>query len=605
MVAFNVQWVYLLKSMDRISSEKMSMSGFDHDLFDFKKKEVNTLTEKITFKQFPLRQEILCALNKKKFDNPSPVQVQVMNETNIMNEDLIVQAKTGSGKTLAFGIPLLNTFEKIPTQPAVLILSPTRELAIQTANELKWLGSEMDIKIATLVGGMDIVNQRRELLNGPALVVGTPGRVLDHIRRGNYRTEEIQTIVLDEGDHMLDLGFREELEAIFESHENVDRIWLFSATMPKQVRELSKNYLTHPKWISLDQDLTAHQDIKHRVYLIPFHHRLESLVNVLLWEGPEKALIFCSTRQETIECAAFLTEAGFSANALHGEMTQRERNSSLNSFRTGITTCLVATDVAARGLDIDMVSHVIQLGLPGDLNNYVHRSGRTGRAGHLGLSIVLLSNREASHFRNMFSRSSLKVEWKPLPDQGDIQLKNQQRIEQKLTDRNVTVEPHIQKWSEKLVAEEDPVDLVAKLLQWNSKGNNLGYSLKLFLDEDKQIERERKSRFLQERKNHQRKNLEKKSHSTFAKGGTIRLSTGTTNGWEVGKLLGTLCRILGTSRQEIGNIRLREDYANVELSQKALQLFQEKKPKFVEEYLINHMSSSKRPTPNRSSIISN
>jgi ATP-dependent RNA helicase DeaD len=261
MVAFNVQWVYLLKSMDRISSEKMSMSGFDHDLFDFKKKEVNTLTEKITFKQFPLRQEILCALNKKKFDNPSPVQVQVMNETNIMNEDLIVQAKTGSGKTLAFGIPLLNTFEKIPTQPAVLILSPTRELAIQTAHELKWLGSDMDIKIATLVGGMDIVNQRRELLNGPALVVGTPGRVLDHIRRGNYRTEEIQTIVLDEGDHMLDLGFREELEAIFESHENVDRIWLFSATMPKQVRELSKNYLTHPKWISLDQDLTAHENL--------------------------------------------------------------------------------------------------------------------------------------------------------------------------------------------------------------------------------------------------------------------------------------------------------------------------------------------------------
>lgn len=563
------------------------------------------MTEKITFKQFPLRQEILCALKKKKFDNPSPVQIQIMNETNIMDEDLIVQAKTGSGKTLAFGIPLLNAIEKIPTQPVVLILSPTRELAIQTAQELKWLGSEMNIKVATLVGGMDIENQRRELLNGPALVVGTPGRVLDHIRRSNYHTEEIQTIVLDEGDHMLDLGFREELEAIFESHENVDRIWLFSATMPKQVRELSKNYLTHPKWISLDEDLTAHQDIKHRIYLIPFHHRLESLVNVLLWEAPEKALIFCSTRQETIECAAFLNESGFSAHALHGEMTQRERNSSLNLFRTGITNYLVATDVAARGLDIDMVSHVIQLGLPGDLNNYVHRSGRTGRAGHTGYSVTLLSKREVAHFRNMFSKSSLNVEWKPLPDRDDIQRKNQQRIEQKLIDRNVPVEPHLQRWAEKLVTKENPIDLIARLLQWNNEEKNLGYSLKSFFDKDQLTDRERKSRFLQDRKNIRGKNQQKKDSLAFAKGGTIRLSTGTSNGWEVGKLLGTLCRILGTSRQEIGNIRLREDHANVELSQKALKLFQERKPKFIEEYLIDHMSSSKYPLTNRNSVISN
>ena len=579
----------------------MSIDCFDRGLFCYHLKEVTCLTEKMTFTQFSLRPELLCALEKKNFDIPSPVQVQVLKETNIMDEDLIVQAKTGSGKTLAFGLPLLNTLDRQYDHPVILVLSPTRELAIQTARELLWLGREMRVKVATLVGGMDIENQRRELLTGVAIVVGTPGRVLDHIRRGNFHTDGIVTIVLDEGDHMLDLGFREELEAIFESHKNVRRMWLFSATMPNEVRELSRRYLTHPKWISLDQDLTAHEDIKHRVYLVPGHHRLESLINVLLWEAPEKALIFCQTRIETIECAAFLVQAGLQANALHGDMTQRERNASLNAFRAGTTPYLVATDVAARGLDIDMVSHVIQLGLPGDVNNYVHRSGRTGRAGHSGISLALLTHREATQFRGMFAHSSLKAEWKPVPDGEDITAKSRQRFEQKLFDSGLTAEKSYHEWAQALLTKGDPTDLISKLLQWHDSDHVNGFSLKTFLENEERTDRERRTRSLPDRKPTQGK----RNNQSFTSAGTIRLSTGTTNGWEVGRLLGTLCRILGISRQEVGNIRLRDDHAIVELSQLALRQFEEKKPKLIEECLLNHSQKPRHYSHERSYISSN
>ena len=580
----------------------MSIDCFDRGLFRTHMKEVTRLTEEnITFTQFSLRPELLCALAKKNYDCPSPVQIQILKEERIMDEDLIVQAKTGSGKTLAFGLPLLNTLDHHQDRHLILILSPTRELAIQTARELQWLGREMQVKIATLVGGMDIENQRRELLAGATIVVGTPGRVLDHIRRGNFHTDGIETVVLDEGDHMLDLGFREELEAILEAHKHVRRIWLFSATMPPEVRDLSRRYLTHPKWISLDRDLTAHEDIKHRVYLIPAQHRFEGLVNVLLWETPEKALIFCSTRLETIECATFLVQAGFQANALHGEMTQRERNASLNAFRSGTTPYLVATDVAARGLDIDMVSHVIQLGLPGDVNNYIHRSGRTGRAGHSGMSLALLTHREAAQFRGMFTHSSLKVEWKPVPNENDIVDKNHQRFEQKLFDLNFTPDRHFNEWAQSLLSKSDPILLVSKLLQWHDIDNTKGFSLKAPLEDDLKAETIRRPHSLLERKRIQGK----KNTQPFASAGTIRLTTGTNNGWEVGRLLGTLCRILGINRQEIGNIRLRDDYALVELSQFAMQRFQEKKPKLVEERLLDRPPTSRRHSRERNFISSN
>ncbi|GAB1427596.1 hypothetical protein MASR2M17_10230 [Aminivibrio sp.] len=333
------------------------------------------------FALYNLREELLLALKKKGFSTPTPVQEKVL-ERNEFSSDLIVRAKTGSGKTLAFLLPLLQEMELPLSKPSILILSPTRELAQQTAREAEWLSRYLDISVATLVGGLDMAAQIRTLREGAVIVVGTPGRTLDHVNRGTLKTDGIHSVILDEGDHMLDMGFRDELEGILDKLPNRERTWLFSATMPREVRDLSKKYLTSPVSLSLVEDGEQHEDIVHRAYLVPSRHKMEGLVNILLWERPKRGLIFCHTRLETMQVAQRLTSEGFNAGSLHGEMTQRERNAVLSSFKNGHLPLLVATNVAARGLDVDAVTHVIQIGLPDDRDTFIHRSGRTGRAGH-------------------------------------------------------------------------------------------------------------------------------------------------------------------------------------------------------------------------------
>ena len=345
------------------------------------------------FALYNLREELLLALKKKGFSTPTPVQEKVL-ERDEFSSDLIVRAKTGSGKTLAFLLPLLQEMELPLSKPSILILSPTRELAQQTAREAEWLSRYLDISVATLVGGLDMAAQIRTLREGAVIVVGTPGRTLDHVNRGTLKTDGIHSVILDEGDHMLDMGFRDELEGILDKLPNRERTWLFSATMPREVRDLSKKYLTSPVSLSLVEDGEQHEDIVHRAYLVPSRHKMEGLVNILLWERPKRGLIFCHTRLETMQVAQRLTSEGFNAGSLHGEMTQRERNAVLSSFKNGHLPLLVATNVAARGLDVDAVTHVIQIGLPDDRDTFIHRSGRTGRAGHEGTNILLLSPQE-------------------------------------------------------------------------------------------------------------------------------------------------------------------------------------------------------------------
>ncbi len=312
------------------------------------------------FTDFNLKQELLRAIERKGFEHPMPVQTAVLRDESLVDNDLIVQARTGSGKTLAFALPLLNQLEPDARTPRVIVLSPTRELAQQTAREFAWLGADLRIRVATLVGGLDMERQIRSLRDGASVVVGTPGRILDHLRRGTLVTSDIKSVVLDEGDHMLDMGFRDEMEAILQAMDHVERTWLFSATMPPEVLSLTKLYLNAPKKISLVSDVASLSDITQNAYIIPSRRRFEGLVNVLIWENPSKSLLFCGTRAETQDISDRLCDIGFRATAIHGDMSQRERNNALSALRGGRVSILVATDVAARGLDIDAVSHVIQ-----------------------------------------------------------------------------------------------------------------------------------------------------------------------------------------------------------------------------------------------------
>lgn len=519
------------------------------------------------FACYNLREELLLALKKKGFSNPTPVQEKVLALEDFAS-DLIVRAKTGSGKTLAFLLPLLQEMELPQSAPKILVLSPTRELAQQTAREAEWLSRYLDISVATLVGGLEMSSQIRSLKDGAVIVVGTPGRTLDHVNRGTLRTEGIHTVILDEGDHMLDMGFRDELEGILDALPHRKRTWLFSATMPREVRELSKKYLSDPCAISLAEDGAQHEDIVHKAYLVPSRHKMEGLVNILLWERPKRGLIFCHTRLETMTVAQRITEEGFNAGSLHGEMTQRERNAVLNSFKNGNLPLLVATNVAARGLDVEEVTHVIQIGLPDDRDTFVHRSGRTGRAGHEGTDILLLSPQEGEKFKYMLGSAKVNVEWKNVPDVDNIAKVQREIAEEKLlTEKESGEGEDFLLWAEDLLSRVNAKNLVARLLWTLASKRSTGYNLSSELDR----ELRRKSRFSGENDRSAGRTLKGRR----PKGTMLRLSKGLSDGWDVGRVLHAVCTSLNVDRSEVGAIRMKDDHVLVELLPVALSRFEE------------------------------
>jgi ATP-dependent RNA helicase DeaD len=534
------------------------------------------------FEDYGLRPEILRAIARKGFAAPMPVQSRILEDETLTEGDLIVQARTGSGKTLAFAIPILNGMEKKSQAPQVLVLSPTRELAQQTAREFAWLGVEMGATVAALVGGLDMERQIRSLKDGASVVVGTPGRVLDHIRRGSFVTGGVRILVLDEGDHMLDMGFRDELEAILSGMENLDKTWLFSATMPPEVTSLARRYLDAPRKISLVADITCHDDISQKTYVIPARKRFEGLANVLLWENPARTLMFCATKIETQEIADKLCDEGFKACAIHGDMSQRERNNALASLRGGRVDILVATDVAARGLDIDGISHVIQFGLPGNLETFVHRSGRTGRAGHEGANLALLTGRELRSFKQMVHGSNLQVQVIPAPDAAEIEGTQKSRFENALIERSIEDDEY-RKWAVEVLEREDSELMVAGLLACAYGEQPHGYSIRTDVQAEMNRDRHRDGAPERERRGRVQGSPVRRS---MAGGVQVRIAAGRDDGWEVGALLGAFCRSMGISREDVGNIKLRETSASIELSPHAAEMLESRKSRMTKEGLV-------------------
>ncbi len=527
-------------------------------------REQENAEETVKFDSYGIREELLRAISKKGFVSPTPVQRKVL-EVDWKGRDLIVRARTGSGKTLAFLLPLLQDTKVSERAPRLLVLAPTRELAQQTAREAEWLVRFLDISVVSLVGGLEMSPQLRSLREGAAIVVGTPGRVRDHIERGSLKTENIRCVVLDEGDQMLDMGFREELESILDSLPADRNTWLFSATMPNEVRELAKRYLKEPLTLSLVEEGEQHEDIVHRVYLIPSRRRFEGLVNILLWEHPKRSLIFCHTRLESIEIAQRLQDEGFNAAALHGDMTQRERNAVLASFKSGSMPCLVATNVAARGLDVEGVTHVLQLGLPDDRETFVHRSGRTGRAGNEGTNLILLSPLEAGRFRTMLRATQMKIEWQDVPGLDLIRNVQREIAEEKLLSDGTDAEGHqpYMEWAADLLERADSKVLVAKLLCALNSKTAKGYSLAVDLEK----ERERRQRSA--RPEYPVAAGRRGGAATGRPKGTMTRFR-SSQGGDVGRILNALCSALKVERCEVGAIRLKDDHVVVELLPLAL-----------------------------------
>ncbi len=354
------------------------------------------------FKEMGLSTEIQLAIEELGFEKPTPIQEKTIPFLLENVQDMVALAQTGTGKTAAFGLPIIEQIDVAQRSIQALVLSPTRELAMQIAKDLKnYSKNTKGLKIAVVYGGSDIRQQIKELDRGPQIVVGTPGRTLDLIKRKKLRVNEIKWVVLDEADEMLSMGFKDDLDAILENSPEEKQTLLFSATMPKEIVAISKKYMTDIFEISVGKRNTGAENVEHNYYLVHAKDRYMALKRVADVNPNIYGIIFCRTRAETKDVADKLMQDGYNADALHGDLSQAQRDHVMARFRGKHLQMLVATDVAARGLDVNDLTHVINYNLPDDPEVYIHRSGRTGRAGKKGISVTLIHMREKGKLKQV------------------------------------------------------------------------------------------------------------------------------------------------------------------------------------------------------------
>jgi ATP-dependent RNA helicase DeaD len=408
------------------------------------------------------------ALSLRGYEQPTPVQTSVL-APELRECDLLVSSRTGSGKTVAFGLVLGDAL--LGAEPAFagarapqgLVVAPTRELAIQVQRELSWLLAEAGGRVVACVGGMDPRREARALADGAHVVVGTPGRLLDHLRRKTLDLGSVRALVLDEADEMLDMGFREELEAILAAAPAERRTILFSATLPKPIVELAKKYTRDAVRVAATNPREAHEDITWRAHLVAPSEREHAIVNVLRRLEPESALVFRATREAAHHTSSSLSERGFAAVAISGELTQGERTRALKELRDGRARVLVATDVAARGLDLPGIELVLHGDPPRDPQALAHRSGRTGRAGKKGLAVLLAAPNERYRVERMLKEIGAAAEWAPVPTPEEIRACDEERLAARLDamDRETTEEELVS--ARRLLEGRDPLHVAAAL----------------------------------------------------------------------------------------------------------------------------------------------
>lgn len=357
----------------------------------------------MTFEELGLSPEIQKAVAELGFETPMPVQQAVIPFLlGDSDHDLVALAETGSGKTAAFGLPILNTIEAGFHAIQALVMSPTRELCMQIAGDIKRYARYMsDVKVVPVYGGENIVTQYKQLDQQPEILVATPGRLCDLIKRGKVHLENVRTLVLDEADEMLDMGFKEDLEFVLQQMPESHRSLMFSATMPKEIAQIATTYLHEHQEITIGTRNAGTENVEHVYYMVKADDRYLALKRIVDINPDIYAIVFCRTRQETKEVADNLIRDGYNADALHGDLTQQQRDIVMGRFRARSLQVLVATDVAARGLDVNDLTHVVNYNLPDDIEVYTHRSGRTGRAGKKGISVVIIHQREQYKIRKI------------------------------------------------------------------------------------------------------------------------------------------------------------------------------------------------------------
>lgn len=416
------------------------------------------------FKEIGLKEEILQGLEDLGFETPTAIQAQAIPHLISSEQDLIAFAQTGTGKTAAFSLPILHQVDTDSKKIQALILSPTRELCLQICRDIESYSKKMKgLRVTAVYGGASIGTQISELKRGTHIVVGTPGRTLDLINRKKLDFTQIRWMVLDEADEMLSMGFKEDLNAILEGTPEDKQNLLFSATMPKEIIKISKKYMTDPLEISAGSKESTTQNVSHGYYVVRPSDRYTALKRIADMHPQIYAIIFCRTRRETKEVADRLGQEGYNTDALHGDLSQAQRDHVMKRFRKKRVQLLVATDVAARGIDVTDLTHVINYNLPDDLATYVHRSGRTGRAAKKGISVSIVHSREMNRIRQMERKIGQKIERKMVPTGEEICAKQLFNLIDKVekTEPNDMIEQYLPTINEKLsyLSKEDLVKL--------------------------------------------------------------------------------------------------------------------------------------------------
>ena len=380
-----------------------------------------------TFSELGLRDSVVRAISDLGFEAPTPIQAKAI-PILLKDRDFIGQAQTGTGKTAAFALPLIEKVDPALNSVQALVLAPTRELAVQVAGGIFDLSKHSGLKVVPVYGGQPIDRQFRALKNGAQIVVGTPGRVLDHLRRGSLSLSAVVFAVLDEADEMMALGFTEDMDAILAELPDSRQLAFFSATMPDKIISLTRKFLRNPVHVKIETRERTVSTTNQSYYEVAKGKKLEALARILDMESPGPTIVFCRTRQETNDLCDALRLRGYNAEALHGDMNQTERDRVMRRFREGQADLLVATDVAARGLDIETVTHVINYDIPFDVEQYIHRVGRTGRAGRAGDAITLVEGRQRRQLEAIERIIGAKIKPARIPTAADIASRRRDRF---------------------------------------------------------------------------------------------------------------------------------------------------------------------------------
>ena len=508
------------------------------------------------------------ALEKRGYTTLTPVQIAV-SDPEIGDADALVSAQTGSGKTVAFGLALaptlLGTEERFDraASPLALVIAPTRELAMQVKRELEWLYEMTGAVMASCVGGMDMRTERRSLERGAHIIVGTPGRLRDHITRGNLDLSAIRAVVLDEADEMLDLGFREDLEFILEAAPEDRRTLMFSATVPKEIAALAKNYQRDAMRISTAAEREQHVDIDYRALLTAPADRENAIINVLRYYDAQNAIVFCSTRAAVNHLTARFNNRGFSVVALSGELSQNERTHALQAMRDGRARVCIATDVAARGIDLPNLELVVHADLPTNPDTLLHRSGRTGRAGRKGVSALIVPLSARRKAERLLQMANLKANWATPPSAEDILRRDDERLlaEPMLTD--AIGEDEIET-IDALVGQFDARQLAAAVARFFKAGRSAPEDL---------IEVSLEQRKPRERSNDVFPAETKRPRDSFGASVWISVSVGRKQRAEPRWLIPMLCRNGNITKNEIGAIKMQPEETYVELAADAADGF--------------------------------